>query len=312
VKSFLIFFSFFLALPSFGQSVEHTLVRRVSVFPIEVPEELSNKADEVWWELRSFLTKDKRFLVATKNFLQQQNVYQPRSELDPAAAIILGKLLDADAVMTTYLKDRTLHMAAYESKFGRPLWTKEISLQPSLPIIDQLSPGTMRLAHDFLASIPYQGFVTVDPLKDGPVFQDGKRLLFKADVGLSSEAEVGDQAELIHVRSDKLKPVFSDETAVEVYGQGRIVAVDRDVITVELQRLTHASEVKEKALVRLPKELRRLEQQFSMGDPLKNKINTEFLSPEITPTKESVAEHKPLIASIIFIVNLAAFFMIAF
>src|SRR5262245_25083625 len=94
-----------------AQSAEHTLLRRVAVFPIEAPEELNSKADEAWWELREFLTKDKRFLVATKNFLQQQNVYQPRAELDPAAAIILGKLLDADAVISTFLKERILHMA---------------------------------------------------------------------------------------------------------------------------------------------------------------------------------------------------------
>lgn len=287
-------------------------MRRVAVFPIDAPEELSQKAEEVWWELREFLTKDKRFLVATKSFLQQQNVYQPRRELDPAAAIILSKLLDADAVVTTFLKDRTLHMAVYEGKYGRPLWVQSVELQPSLRIQDQLSSATLKLARDFIASIPYQGFVIIDPLKDGPVYRDGRRLMFKADVGLNSEAEVGDPAELIKVKSDHIRPLFTHGATIEVYAQGRIVSVDRENITVEVQRLVRSMEIKEKALVRLPKEKLRLEQQFSMTDPLKNKINPEFISPEITPAKEAVAEHKPLIASVVFIVNLAAVLLFAF
>lgn len=301
-----------LALPAFGQMAEHTLMRRVSVFPIEAPEDVSAKAEEVWWELREFLTKDKRFLVATKNFLQQQNVYQPRAELDPAAAIILGKLLDADAVMATFLRERTLHMAVYESKYGRPLWAREVHLQPSIPMATQLSPAVLKLARDFIASIPYQGFVIVDPLKGGAVFRDGERMLFKADVGLGSEAEVGDPAELITVKSDYLEPLFTHGASIEVYAQGRIIAVDRDIITVDVQQVAHSARIKEQALVRLPKEMRRLEQQFSITDPLKNKINPEFLSPEITPAKEAVAEHKPLVASLVFLVNLAAFLLFAF
>jgi len=298
--------------PVFAQTVEHTLIRRVAVFPLEASENLSKKSEEVWWELREFLTKDKRFLVATKSFLQQQNVYQPRNELDPAAAIILAKLLDADAVVATYLKDRSLHMAVYEGKFGRPLWAQEVELQPSLRVNDQLGPMTLKLARDFIASIPYQGFVVLDPLKDGAVYRDGRRLMFKADVGLNSEVAVGDAAELIRVKSDHIKPLFTHGATIEVYAQGRVVSIDREVITVEIQRLAKTVEVKEKALVRLPKEKLRLEQQFSLTDPLKNKINPEFISPEITPAKEEVAEHKPLIASLVFIVNLAAVLLFAF
>lgn len=295
-----------------AQTVEHTLIRRLAVFPVEANEDISKRAEDAWWELREFLTKDKRFLVATKSFLQQQNVYQPRAELDPAAAIILGKLLDADAVVTTFLKERTLHMAVYEATYGRPLWIQEVELQPSIRVQDQIVPVTLKLARDFIASIPYQGFVIEDPLKDGAVYREGRRLLFKADVGLNSEVAVGDSVELIRVKSDHVKPLFTHGATIEVYAQGRVVAVDRETITGEIQRLSRTTEVTAKALVRLPKEMRRLEQQFSLTDPLKNKINPEFISPEISSAKESVAEHKPLVASLVFIVNLAAFLLFAF
>ena len=72
---------------------EHTLVRRLAVFPLKTGQpELAALADEAWWELREALTKDKRFLVASKNFLMQKDVYQARSVLSPADAIILAAI----------------------------------------------------------------------------------------------------------------------------------------------------------------------------------------------------------------------------
>ena len=288
------------------------MIRRLSVFPIKTNEELAEKADAIWWDLRETMTKDKRFLVATKNYLQQQNVYQSRGALDPASALMLGRVLDADAVMATFLEKRNLHMAVYETNFGRPLWTQQIPLQPSVPIADQLEPAVLKLARDFIASIPYQGFVIVDPLKSGSIYREGKRLLVKANIGLGAEAEVGDPFELIRVTSDHIKPLFTHGASIEVFGEGRIVAIDRETVTAELTRLTRTSDVKEKTLVRLPKEQKRLQQLFALTDSLKNKINPEFLSPEMTSTKQEQAENKPLIASVVFIVNLAAFFFLAF
>jgi hypothetical protein len=305
-------FALFFTFPALAQVTEHTLIRRLSVFPIKTSDELKAKADEIWWDLRETMTKDKRFLVATKNFLQQQNVYQARAELDPASAIILGRLLDADAVMVEYLDKRMLHMAVYEANYGRPLWTQEVALQPSLPVGEQLEPAVLKLARDFIASIPYQGFVVVDPLKAGPLYREGKRLLVKADIGLGAEAEVGDPFDLVKITSDHIKPLFTHGANIEVFAEGRIVSIDRETVTAELTRLARTTDVHEKTLVRLPKEMKRLEQLFALSDSLKGKINPEFLSPEMTSAKQEVAENKPLIASVVFIVNLAAFFLLAF
>src|SRR3954468_6467929 len=119
-------------LASFAQT-DHSLIRRLTVFPIKTSPEYQQAADETWWELRETLTRDKRFLVASKNFLMQKDVYQARSKLSPADAIILGKLLDANALITTHLDDRILTMRVYEGDYGRALWEQKIMLQPSLP-----------------------------------------------------------------------------------------------------------------------------------------------------------------------------------
>lgn len=297
---------------AFAQT-EHQLIRKIAVFPVYTPASLEESADKVWWDLREFLTKDQRFLVASKNFLIQKDVFQPRQSLSPADAIILGKLLDADATLTTYLDDRVLHMAVYESEYGRPLWEHSLNLQPSLPIAQQLPAATLKLARDFMASVPYQGFVIVDPLKGAALYKDGRLPLFKAQIALNSEADVGDAVQLIHVASDNIRPLFSAGGArVEVYAEGRIVSKDRNTITVEVDRLTDPKAVKEGSLVRLPKELKRLQEIYSLSTGLKNRLGSAILANNMTATKQEAEEKRPLAASLTFIVNIAVFCLLAF
>ena len=197
--------------PAFAQT-EHTLVRRLTVFPIKVADpELEAVADAAWWEVRETLAKDKRFLIASRNFLQQKDVYQERAELSPADAIILGKLLDSNALVTTYVDDRVLHMNVYEGEYGRPLWMHKMTLQPSLPVAEQLQPAVMRLAQDFVAAIPYHGFVKLDPLKGGVVYRENKRTFVKAEIGTQAEVDVGDSAQLVRITSDSIKPLFTSD-----------------------------------------------------------------------------------------------------
>lgn len=302
--------AFLFSVSAFAQ--EHTLVRRVSVFPIKAPNEIANFSDEAWWELRETLTRDKRFLVASRNFLQQKDVYQARGVLQPADAIILGKLLDANALVTTFLDDRVLHMNVYEGDYGRLLWEKQLNLQPSLPIAEQLKPAVVKLAQDFIASIPYQGFVVIDTLQGRPVYQEGRRLMAKVNVGSVAEVEVGDQVQLIRIFSDTLKPLFTQGRALEVFAEGRIVEHSGEFAIVELDRLNRSSDIKEGTLVRIPREQKRLQQLYEIQDNLKGKIDPEFFSPTMTSAKQEERETKPLVTSLVFIGNLAAFLLLAF
>lgn len=307
------FLALFLFCPWFTWAqTEHTLVRRVSVFPIKAGQELSAAAEDAWWDLREALTRDKRFLVASKNFLMQKDVYQARSTLGPADAIILGKLLDANALVTTYLEDRVLKMQVYEGEYGRPLWEQQLMLQPSLPVAEQLKPAVIKLAQNFIASVPYHGFVVIDPLRGRPVYQEGRRLLIKAEIGAGSETDVGDNVQLVRIYSDHIKPLFTHGASVEVFAEGRIVEKSGETIVVELDRLNRANVIQEGTLIRVPKELKRLQQLYALQDSLKNKIDPEFFSPGMTTAKQEEAEKKPLVASLMFVANLAAFLLLAF
>ena len=302
----------FLRTPFAWAQQDHELLRRISVFPIKVSKEYLEPADEAWWELRETLTRDKRFLVASKNFLRQKDVYQPRGVLSPADAIILGNLLDANAVVTTSLEDRTLHMRVYEGEYGRPLWEQELVLQPSLPISEQLRPAVVKLAQDFIAAIPYQGFVVVDALKGQPVYSEGNRQMVKAEIGVSAEVDVGDPIQLIRVYSDSLRPLFTHGAAIEVFAEGRVVSRLQESLVIELDRVGDTRKIQEGTLVRMPRELKRLKQAFSIQDSLRNKIDPEFLSPGMTTARQQEEENKPLVSSLAIIANIAVFLLLAF
>src|SRR4051812_42407301 len=91
----------FLILPvSSWAEVRHTLLRRIAVFPIA--DANVSTGEEAWWQMRELLTKDQRFFVASRRFMVNRGVFQPRKLLKPADAIILSKILDAQALVVTF------------------------------------------------------------------------------------------------------------------------------------------------------------------------------------------------------------------
>jgi len=292
--------------------VEHKLIRRITVFPMKAPKDQSAAADEAWWTVREALTENQRFLVASRNFLIQRDVFQSREELKPADAVILGKLLDANALVTLFLEGRTLSMRVYESEYGRLLWTHDFNLHPSQPISDQLVGAARKLIYDFVASIPYQGFVVIDPLKRTAVFKDGERLLARVNLGLTGAVQVGDPVQFIHLYHDTVRPLFTPENNPEVFGDGKVLLIEHDTVTVEILRFAKSSGINEFTLVRFPQELQRLRSMYALSQSAKNTIGTEYFSPEITAVQQDVAERKPLVTTLTFILNMAAFLLLAF
>ncbi len=290
----------------------HSLIRRVTVFPIFTTAEHTKSAEKTWWKIREKLTFDKRFLVASRNFLIKKDVYQKRKELKPADAIILGQLLDAHAVMTTFLDKRTMHMHAYETKNGLLLWKSKIKLHPSLPVQEQLEDAGVKLVNDFMASVPYQGYLFLDKIVGKPVYQDGSDYMIKAKLSELSRAKVGDIAQIIKLKSKTFDPLFLNATDLEIVAEGRIVKLEKyGVVTILLERHIDLNNFKEYDLVRIPSEYKRISELFKIQDGLKKRIGSEYYSPEVTEETEKVKERKPLIAALTFIVNIAAFLLLA-
>ena len=291
---------------------EHKLIRRIVVFPIQVDSTLTHVAEENWWKLREELTRDKRFLVASRNFLKNKDVFQARGELTPADAIILGQLLDAHALVTTSLKARELAMHVYGGEYGRLLWSHKLQFNPSEPVQDQLTGGLQRLAQAFITAVPYQGFVVRDELQ-GTVFSDlSGQSVVKVNVGLNAQIELGDKVQFIKVRSDRLGTLFDEHLQVEVFAEGDVLERERRHVKVKIIRSTDLSHIKEGTPVRLPKELKRLQDIYALKAKVSKNIDSEYFSPGISSTEEEKNEKKPLATSLTFLINMAAFLLLAF
>jgi hypothetical protein len=109
-----------------------------------------------------------------------------------------------------------------------------------------------------------------------------------------------------------VKPLFTPETNLEVFGEGVVTMVDKESIVVEVLRITKSNPPKEFSLVRLPKELQRLKEMYALNQEFKGTVGTEYLSPEVTAVQQEVAERKPLVTALTFILNLATFLLLAF
>ena len=292
--------------------VEHNLVRRITVFPVKAGQEFTSVAEESWWQIREALTDNQRFLVASRNFLIQRDVFQPRSELKPADVVILAKLLDTNAIVTTFLEDRTLSMRVYEGEYGRILWSHDYQLQASLPISEQLVDASKKMIYDFIASIPYEGFVKIDPMSKSAILKQGTKSFVKVFAGKGTNVVVGDSAQFIRLYHDSIKPLFGPDTAPEIFAEGIVASTIEDGFFIEITRMVPGAQIKEMTLVRFPTEMKRLRDTYLINRDAKARIDTEFYAPEMTPTKAKIAENKPLVASLAFIANLATFLLLAF
>lgn len=314
-----IFFVCLLALTSATSSVvqaessdTHQLIRRLAVFPFAVPTQLNAAADEAWWQAREEFASTRRFLVGSKQFLIKSDVYQARKDLEPADAIILGKLLDAHALVTFQLIDRRLMMTVYDGGNGTTIWRKGVTLHPSLPMADQLPQVAKRMVDDFVASIPYQGFTIVDSLIGQAVYEEGDIKLAQIDLGSTTGAQVGDLVQWIRIASTSGEPLFGGGSKTTVFAEGKIAKIDQGIAVVEIQRASTLTYLKEFSLVRLPREADRLTKAFAIRDNLRTTLTAELVAPEADPMQRVSKERKPLATTLSIISSVAAFLILAF
>ncbi|MEK6554725.1 MAG: hypothetical protein AABZ31_05765, partial [Bdellovibrionota bacterium] len=275
-------------------SSQNAVIKRVVVFPIRAEKDLQKAAEETWWDLREKLTENKRFLIASKNYMEVKDVYQPRGELLPADAIILGRLLDSHALVTTVVRDGEVRMQAYETQSGTILWQKRAAFNPTTPASKQLQDLSVRLIYDFVASVPYHGSVIIDALSGRTVFQEGEKNLFRADVGVSSAIVSGATVQVIRLNQKSLKPQFEEGVEIEILAEGRVVKVENNIITAELVRAKAGYEVTDGELVRIPEEFERLQKSFSLKPSTLDVAGTQLLIDKQIVLTEKEKQKKPL------------------
>jgi hypothetical protein len=305
-------FVFIIFSQAFAQThIFHEKIRRVTVFPLKVDKEIDKVAESIWWDLRENLAESKRFLIASKNFMSAKDVFQPRGELQPADAIILGRLLDANALITTFVVDRKVSMRVYETQNGLTLWGGDIDMHPAVQVSKQLPDVTKKLLLDFLSSIPYQGFVIVDNLIGRPIYNEGEKLMFKADVGVGTQVTLGDSVQLVKISAERMKPLFIDGASITVYAEGKVVNVDRHIITVQVIRRQENEDIKADALIRIPDELRRIKDIYGLHDSSEKNLEVSSMVNREEKLTQQQKDRKPLVAALSWIGNLALMLIIA-
>ncbi|OQW53392.1 MAG: hypothetical protein A4S09_07270 [Proteobacteria bacterium SG_bin7] len=303
---FLVFF----ALNS--QADEYGVIRRVVVFPIQVPEEFIQASESAWWDVRERFTTNKRFLLASKYFMQKKDVFQPRGSLTPADAIILGKLLDAHALVVTFMVKNTLKMVVYSGEDGSLFWRQQLALHQSVRVSKQLSKAAVSLANDFIASIPYQGVQIVDPIVGQSTFDENGKTYAKIEVGAKTKIAEGDQVQWVRLTRINLEPLFGEGGRLSVFAEGRVARLDGIHAIVELLRAKNVAQLNEGDLARFPLELKHLKDELAMEEELQRRIEPEFISSDIATLNSQRNKDRPLASSIAWISGILAYLLLAF
>lgn len=290
-------------------SSQHELVQRLVLFPLQVDKAYQEQAEDVWWEIRTKLTDSKRFLIASKNFMESKGVFQARSELQPADAILLGRLLDGHGLLTVKLNGFDLTMRAYDGRTGQVLWHQTIGLHPSIPISRQIKDNSIKLTMDFIASIPYQGFIVTDEIAGRPLFKEGEAWTVYAYLGEAHQSTVGDPVQVVQVIPKNLNPLFQEGGVVEVIAEGRIKRLEKERAIIEIDRIRDPSLIGEKSLVRLPKEHQRLQEIYQIAESSGPTLEMDALGQSQRLT-EKQKERKPLVAAVSFIANIVLMFLV--
>ncbi len=257
------------------------LLRRWVVFPFDSEEGLKTSADNAWWKCRERITDKKKYLVASRQFLVQKDVFQPRRSLRPEDVKLLAHLLDADIIVTGFSEHRQFTLNVYLAQNGQLFWTKHMNFHPSLRAADQLELISDKLTQEFMNAIPYQAFTLLDPLIGKPVYTESEKKYAAIDTGLTEDVAVGTDVQWVQIQLPENSPgdPSLSTSKIEIVGEGRIVKYKRGVGTVEILRAKSMELISERALVRIPSIADKIAQSYvATTDP------NERLAPEILPT----------------------------
>jgi hypothetical protein len=297
---------------SYAQAdINHHLIRRVAVFPLRVSGVSNTVLDEAWWKAREELTRNQRFLVAGRRFMQNRDVFQPRAELKVADAVILGRILDSHALITYRVDGHQFKIMVYDGENGFSIWQSEISLHPAIPVADQLVAATVKLTRDFIMQIPYQAFQIVDQGIGKAVYEEEGVHLAKVFIGSNSYLQSDDAVEWIQVSGDPTRTILGNGSKVEVIAQGTVVNIEDDIATVAIEKARSIEELKEGSLIRFPKEVERLRSNMKASDK-ETQLASQFAMAEMRDVSQLSGDQSSTTTSLAVIANLVAMILIAF
>jgi hypothetical protein len=304
-------------------------IEKISVFPVlysgergeRIDEATANGLDETWWQVREELTGTGRFLVASRAFLQKNDAFQPRGYLTTGDAVILGRYVEADALMTMALKDRTLTVAVWQSSDGTLAWSQSVELHPSVLLREQVAKVARGLVREFLASFPYQATTLQDSFSKQAVSSEGGKLRVRISTA-GAPIEAGDIVQWVKLTRSTLEPLFQGGAKVEVIAEGVVSEIESQRAVVNLTRVQEASQIQAGYLVNLPKEQARLRKLATPKDSAtsaavaallaSNLASESAIEPEAKHVERKSDESGPVATTLSILGSLAVILLLAF
>ncbi len=225
---------------------------------------------------------------------------------------MLGKLLDAHALITGKLDGHRLTLSVYDASFGLLLWQNSIEMHVSRPLEDQIVDAGKKLIHDFMAAIPYQGFQVIDSLRGKATFEDADEIRTEVQIGTQSQVQVGDIAQWIHLYHRTTEALFQGGGETKAFAEGKVVLIDKGIATIQLIRATSLDDIKEYALVRFPKEAERVKVEYALKEALPGRLSTSLVVSDLEKMKAVAKERRPLVTTLSFVGSVTAILLLAF
>lgn len=300
-------------------------IEKIAVFPLlykgergeRVDESTARSFDDAWWQVRDELTSTGRFVVASRAFLQKNDSFQPRGQLTTGDAVILGRYVEAEALMTMDLRDRTLTVAVWESNDGTLVWSQSVELHPSVLLREQIAKVARALVREFIASFPYQATTLQDSFSRQAIAVEGGKRKVRVAVANGS-VTVGDSVQWVAVSRDNLDPLFQGGAKVDVIAEGTISEIQDRMVVVELTRAAESRQIRAGTLVNLPKEQARLKKLANSRDSATSAAVISLLAaesaidPEAKQLERKKDESGPFATTLSLIGSLAVILLLAF
>lgn len=284
-------------------------LRRVAVFP--VADISSSASDELWWRVREVYTDRQRFVVASRRFMINRGVFTPQKNLSSADSIILGKILDTQILVTFFMEKNTLQMRVYLGESGSLLWESQEDTNPVIPIGEQIVSMGMRLTHEFIANLPFQGCQIPFDASDKNYDDRGSDRLTRIYLGTNHTVQKDDEVEWIAIKAQGPKALFSQVAAIEVNARGRVTRVFADSVEVKVDMLKNLNYLVENAMVRIPNESNRQKMRLpkrSRG----TELGYEYLVTNLQTPEQLNKEHGVQSTFLTVLGQVALFILFAF
>lgn len=264
-----------------------TSLKRTVVFPAQGLDE--NLVDDTWWQIREQLAADTRLTIASRRLMINRQVLSPRAELKPSDSVILGRILEADALIVTFIRDNSAHFIAYRAEDGITLYKDKIDLNPSTPVAEQALMAFQTLTGRYLRSIPYSGYQVPSPTTGNIIENYGADRVAYVELGKFS-ANVDEK--VVWTRASNIRsPILQGDLKYQVIATGVVQQVLRgNVAQIKLDARSNEAVLLNNSLVYLS------DRQEVGGDlafePRQSDLGVEFLLSDIQKPKQIQSQSK--------------------